>query len=127
MNILDFCKMKFSELFLELTDLLKKESKVFSLINTTTDPNVGYNLGHTIPGSYGQNLIPENSFEKAVIVASDGDYASLVKLLKTKNKLETILSPAIYNKCSILLKRTDAPIVYLNDKRSILEKTPGTD
>lgn len=69
----------------------------------------------------------ENNFEKAVIVASDGDYASLVKLLKTKNKLETILSPAIYSKCSILLKRTEAPIVYLNDKRSILEKTPGTD
>ena len=69
----------------------------------------------------------ENNFEKAVIVASDGDYASLVKLLIEKEKLEIILSPATYNKCSLLLKRTNAPITYINDKRSILEKTPGTD
>ncbi len=72
----------------------------------------------------------ENNFEKAVVVMSDGDYASLVKLLKEKNKLETILSPAIDKKCSLLLKRIDASIVYLNDKRSILsikEKTPDAD
>ena len=72
----------------------------------------------------------ENNFEKAVVVASDGDYASLVKLLKEKDKLEIILSPAINKKCSLLLKRTDTPIVYLNDKRSILaikEKTPDAD
>jgi uncharacterized LabA/DUF88 family protein len=69
----------------------------------------------------------ENNFEKAVIVASDGDYASLVKLLIEKGKLEIILSPATYNKCSLLLKRTSAPITYINDKRSTLEKTPGTD
>jgi uncharacterized LabA/DUF88 family protein len=72
----------------------------------------------------------ENNFEKAVIVSSDGDYASLVKLLKEKNRLEIILSPSIENKCSLLLKRTDAPIVYMNDKRSILalkEKTPDAD
>jgi len=69
----------------------------------------------------------ENNFEKAIIVASDGDYVSLVKFLKDKGRMETILSPAIYNKCSILLKRIEVPIVYMNDKRSILEKTPGAD
>ena len=69
----------------------------------------------------------ENIFEKAVVVASDGDYASLVKLLIEKENLEIILSPATYNKCSLLLKRTNAPITYINDKRSILEKTPGAD
>lgn len=65
----------------------------------------------------------ENSFEKMVLVASDGDYASLVKFLKNKNKFHTILSSAPEERCSVLLKRTDAPIVYINDKRLILEYT----
>jgi uncharacterized LabA/DUF88 family protein len=63
----------------------------------------------------------ENKFRKFVIVASDGDYASLVKFLKEKDKLIVILSPNNQEKCSILLKRIDAKIVYINDKRSILE------
>lgn len=73
----------------------------------------------------------ENKFKKAVIVASDGDYSGLVKFLKEKDKLLVILSPNIEEKCSILLKRTDAKIVYINDKRSILEaqneKAPDGD
>jgi len=73
----------------------------------------------------------ENNFEKSVIVAGDGDYASLVKFLKEKDKLLVILSPNTEEKCSILLKRTNAKIVYLNDKRSILEvqkeKAPDAD
>lgn len=62
----------------------------------------------------------EDNFEKTIIVSSDGDYAPLVKFLQRKNKLEIILSPSIEKKCSILLKRTGAPISYLNDKRSTL-------
>ncbi|MDD5144694.1 MAG: NYN domain-containing protein [Candidatus Pacebacteria bacterium] len=64
----------------------------------------------------------ENKFNRAIIVASDGDYSSLVKFLREKGKMWAILSPANTRKCSILLKRTEAPIIYLNDKRSILEK-----
>ena len=64
----------------------------------------------------------EDKFEKAIIITSDGDYASLIKFLKEKNKIKSILSPAGKEKCSILLKRTDVPIVYLNDKKTILEK-----
>lgn len=73
----------------------------------------------------------ENNFAKAVIVASDGDYASLVKFLREKEKLLTILSPSIEEKCSILLKRTGASIAYINDQKSILsaqnEKAPDRD
>lgn len=58
---------------------------------------------------------------KAIIVASDGDYAPLVKVLHAGEKLEIILSPSTVEKCSILLKRTNAPIAYINDQRSILE------
>jgi len=64
----------------------------------------------------------EGNFKEAIIVSSDGDYASLVKFLKDKSKLRAVLSPANEKKCSILLKRTNVPIVYLNDKRLILGK-----
>jgi uncharacterized LabA/DUF88 family protein len=63
----------------------------------------------------------ENNYAKAVVVASDGDYACLVKFLEKKGRLKAILSPAVPAKCSILLKRTGARISYLNEQRSILE------
>jgi len=64
----------------------------------------------------------ENNFGKAIIVTSDGDYASLVKFLNEKDKIRVILSPANEKKCSILLKRTGVPITYLNDKKFVLKK-----
>lgn len=73
----------------------------------------------------------ENKFDKAIIVSSDGDYASLIKFLKMRSKLRVILSPHAKGQCSILLKRTDAPIVYLSDQINILqtrkEKAPTMD
>ncbi|MES2059903.1 MAG: NYN domain-containing protein [Patescibacteria group bacterium] len=63
----------------------------------------------------------EGNLSKAVIVTSDGDYAPLIKVLKKKERLEIILSPAPAKKCSILLKRTGAAIAYINDQRAILE------
>jgi len=73
----------------------------------------------------------ENKFDRALIVASDGDYAELVKFLENKEKLTGILSPHPKNKCSILLKRTGVRIAYLSDQKSILEaqkeKAPNGD
>ncbi len=63
----------------------------------------------------------EKKYDKVIIVASDGDYASLVKFLLNKQKLSVILSPRNKEKCSILLKRTGAKIAYINDQRSHLE------
>ncbi len=56
-----------------------------------------------------------------VLVSSDGDYASLVKFWVESGVRCTIVSPAPVEKCSVLLKRTEAPIVYLNDVRHKLE------
>ena len=74
----------------------------------------------------------ENKFSKAVLVASDGDYAGLVKFLLEKQKFYAILSPHPQDKCSILLKRTGVKIAYINDQRSHLElaqkeKAPNED
>jgi uncharacterized LabA/DUF88 family protein len=63
----------------------------------------------------------ENGYENAVIISSDGDYASLVTFLINKNKLRVILSPANEKKCSVLLKRTGAKISYINNQRSNIE------
>ena len=65
----------------------------------------------------------ENKLNRAILVTSDGDYAPLVKKLKDNKKFQTILSPSPPEKCSILLKRTDVSIAYLDDQRSLLEKT----
>lgn len=63
----------------------------------------------------------EGALDKAILVASDGDYAPLIKVLIEKDSLKVILSPAEADKCSLLLKRTGADISYINDQRSILE------
>ena len=55
-----------------------------------------------------------------VLVSSDGDYASLVEFLKEKNLLRSVLSPYTSKLCSILLKRTNAPISYITEHKDIL-------
>jgi uncharacterized LabA/DUF88 family protein len=63
----------------------------------------------------------ENNCDRQIIISSDGDYASLVKFLADKKKLIALISPSISKKCSILLKRIEVSIVYINDQRNILE------
>ena len=62
----------------------------------------------------------ENVFDKAVIISSDGDYASLVKFLQERNKILAIISPN--NHCSVLLKRTNSKILYLDWVKSKVNK-----
>ena len=72
----------------------------------------------------------EGRLNKAMLIASDGDYAPLVRILIEKDSLEIILSPAPPDKCSVLLKRTGANIAYINDQKSLLElkeKAPDED
>jgi uncharacterized LabA/DUF88 family protein len=64
----------------------------------------------------------ENKLKRAVLVSSDGDYAPLIVKFLKHDKNITVISPAPEKRCSILLKRTNAKIVYLNDKRNVLER-----
>jgi uncharacterized LabA/DUF88 family protein len=74
----------------------------------------------------------EDGISGVALVTGDGDFAALAKFLIDKNKLLGILAPD-NEKCSILLKRTNAPIIYLKELKSILaimpenEKAPGKD
>ncbi|MEK7108046.1 MAG: NYN domain-containing protein [Patescibacteria group bacterium] len=64
----------------------------------------------------------QTTFHQAVLVASDGDYAPLVKFLMESEKMCAVLSPSTASKCSVLLKRTGVRISYLNDQRKQLER-----
>ena len=66
----------------------------------------------------------ENSPPAVVLVSSDGDYAPLVRFWQSRRVPCTIVSPAPKEKCSILLKRTGAPIVYLEDMKHKLSYRP---
>lgn len=59
----------------------------------------------------------EQRFEKAVLVTSDGDYAGLVRFLLEVSALQMIVSPSREDRCSILLKKINAPITYLGSER----------
>ncbi len=63
----------------------------------------------------------EHNTSSAVLVSSDGDYASLVKFWLEKKVRCVIISPAPTKKCSILLKRTGVPIVYLEEVKHKLQ------
>ncbi|MFH0987876.1 MAG: NYN domain-containing protein [Parcubacteria group bacterium] len=74
----------------------------------------------------------EKKLDKAIIVSSDGDYACLVKFLKEKGSLRSLISPN--NKCSFLLRKLNIPITYLDSQRNTLtykptqkEKAPDAD
>jgi uncharacterized LabA/DUF88 family protein len=60
-------------------------------------------------------------YKKAIIVTSDGDFASLVEYLIRKNKLRRVIASK-RDKCSHLLeKAAGAYICYLDDLRDKLE------
>ncbi|MEK7180714.1 MAG: NYN domain-containing protein [Patescibacteria group bacterium] len=64
----------------------------------------------------------EKNFDQAVIVSSDGDYASLVNFLKGKKVLQSLVSPS--NRCSFLLRKQNIPIVYLDTQKNKLRHSP---
>ncbi len=66
----------------------------------------------------------EHGVKSVIIVSSDGDYSPLVKFWQEKEVRCVIVSPAPIKRCSILLKRTNAPIVYLDDMKRKLAYSP---
>ena len=67
------------------------------------------------------NAITEiSNYNKAIIVAGDGDYACLVEYLLKQNKLEKLIVPDI-NKYSFLLTKFLKRAVFMNNLRNKLE------
>lgn len=61
----------------------------------------------------------EGAFDTSVLVTSDGDFYSTVEFLQKRDMLARIISPS--PNCSILLKRTNAPITYMHEIRRLVE------
>ena len=61
-----------------------------------------------------------SNYNKAIIVAGDGDYACLVEYLLKQNKLEKLIVPDI-NKYSFLLTKFLKHAVFMNNLRNKLE------
>ncbi len=53
----------------------------------------------------------EDSFSKAIIISSDGDFSCLVRFLKDRSAFQVLISPN--RSCSYLLKKLNIPIDYL--------------
>jgi len=70
----------------------------------------------------------EGSYDQAIIISGDGDFACLVDFLKNKSGIKAVFAPHS-DRCSILLKRTGVPITFLNELQETLqkEKAPNED
>jgi len=67
-----------------------------------------------------QAMIDIDKYDKAVIVTRDGDFYSLVKYLKEKGKLMTVLSPDM--NCSSLLKKSAGQLMnFMSNLKNKLE------
>lgn len=72
-----------------------------------------------------QTMIDLNSYERAVIVTGDGDFACLVRHLRKIRKLECVLAPN-RSKCSHLLNLSAGnQMAYMNELRQKLEYRRG--
>ncbi len=60
-------------------------------------------------------------FDKAILISSDGDYIPLIKLLIHENKIEVLVSPYNRSLCSIILRRSNVRIVYIDDQKYLLK------
>lgn len=63
----------------------------------------------------------ENTFEKAIIVSSDGDFGCLIQFLQERDKLEIVLSPRNKNMCSSLIKRLAPKITFLPEVKDLIK------
>ena len=71
------------------------------------------------------NVMKElDSYDRAVIVTSDGDFDSLVEHLYRRNKLETVLSPASATCSALLKKAAKERVQFLDVQRPKLEFIP---
>jgi uncharacterized LabA/DUF88 family protein len=72
-----------------------------------------------------QTMIELSNFDKAIIVAGDGDYHCLIKYLINQNKLKHILIPNKYSYSS-LLKEFRHYIEFISDLKGKLEERNAT-
>jgi len=81
----------------------------------------GHHKGNVDADLVLQAMIDFNTYEKAVIVTSDGDFYCLVKYLYENNKLRMVLSSHIENCSSLLRQSAKGRIVFMDNLKKKLE------
>jgi uncharacterized LabA/DUF88 family protein len=71
-----------------------------------------------------QAMIDFQSYERAVVVSSDGDFRCLVEHLHEKEKLELVISPKREHCSKLLLRAARGRIAFLDQFRTMLEYRP---
>lgn len=67
-----------------------------------------------------QTMIEKDNFDKALIATGDGDFYCLIRYLKIKDKLKTVLIPN-QNQYSVLLKKTaQKDIAFMNNLKHLI-------
>ena len=67
-----------------------------------------------------QAMIDFPSYDKAIIVSSDGDFYSLAKYLYENNKLRFVMSPYVKTCSTLLKKAAREKVVFMNNLRGKL-------
>ncbi len=118
-----------SKAFLCLGYIEKNQREYIDLVS------MGYELAfktvYEIDGKYKANVDVEvalmimneiNNFDKAILVTNDGDFHSLISILKDKNKFKTCIA-VTPEKCSVLLKKiTAGNIVWISKLQSKISR-----
>jgi len=71
----------------------------------------------------------KDRYDGAVLLTSDGDFASLVRYLRERNKLRVVLSPTRRYTSKLLRRATDGSLSlqYLEDARRKIERRPAPE
>lgn len=65
-----------------------------------------------------------HNYDAAIVVTSDGDFYSTVRLLQRRGKLRTVLSPNFHTCSKLLNKEALGKIVYMNELSDKLQRVP---
>jgi uncharacterized LabA/DUF88 family protein len=70
-----------------------------------------------------QAMIDLPDYEKAVIVSGDGDFHCLIRYLREKNKLKTVLAPNRERYSGLIKKAAGTNLTFMNDLKNKMEFT----
>lgn len=68
-----------------------------------------------------QAMIDLKKYKQAIIVTGDGDFYCLIKYLKEKNKLATVLAPSSKNCSSLITRIVKGKLGLVSDLRNKIE------
>ena len=73
-----------------------------------------------------QTMVDITSYDKAIIITSDGDFYWLIRHLYTNDKLKMVMSPYIKTCSTLLKKEAREKIIYMDNLRSKVGRKKNT-